>query len=78
MKETVEARAVKIAARIMQAAGLCRYDSVEKCRRAKVDERTCDKCIRAWLLSKARSELRVKEERRQCINRYRFSGWNAI
>ena len=27
-KETVEARAVKIAARVMQAAGLCRYDSV--------------------------------------------------
>lgn len=58
MKETVEARAVKIAAKVMQAAGLCRYDSPEKCRRVYVDETTCDKCIRAWLLSKARQELR--------------------
>lgn len=31
--ETVEARAVKIAAKIMQADGLCRYDDVDKCRR---------------------------------------------
>lgn len=58
MKETTEARAVKIAAKVMQAAGLCRYDTVEKCRRVHVDEATCDKCIRAWLLSKARQELR--------------------
>lgn len=50
MNETVEARAVKIAAKIMQAAGLCRYDSVSKCRRVYVDESTCDKCIRSWLL----------------------------
>ena len=28
MKDTVEGRAVKIAAKIMQAAGLCRYDDV--------------------------------------------------
>ena len=30
MKDTVEGRAVKIAAKIMQAAGLCRYDDVAK------------------------------------------------
>lgn len=30
MKDTVDSRAVKIAAKIMQADGLCRYDSVEK------------------------------------------------
>lgn len=57
-KETVEARAVKIAARVMQAAGLCRYDSVEKCRRVFVDEQVCEACIREWLLSKARKELK--------------------
>ena len=57
-KETVESRAVKIAARVMQAAGLCRYDRVEKCRRVYVDEKTCNKCIESWLLSKARKELR--------------------
>ena len=57
-KETVEARAVKIAAKVMQAAGLCRYESAMKCRRLYVDETTCDKCIRAWLISKARNELK--------------------
>ena len=62
MKETTEARAVKIAAKIMQAAGLCRYDSATKCRRVYVNESTCDKCIEAWLLSKARKELKAKKE----------------
>lgn len=63
MKETVEGRALTIAAKVMQAAGLCRYDSPEKCHRVYVDEATCDKCIKAWLLSKARKEL--KREARQ-------------
>ncbi|MDD2956384.1 MAG: hypothetical protein PHD67_08730 [Oscillospiraceae bacterium] len=57
MAETVEARALKIAAKVMQAAGLCRYDTVEKCRRGYVDDTTCDQCIREWLLSKAKKEL---------------------
>ncbi|MDE6518132.1 MAG: hypothetical protein K2L18_09860 [Acetatifactor sp.] len=61
MKETVDARAVKIAAKIMKAAGLCRYDTPAKCSRISVDEATCDKCMRTWLRSKARKEL--KEER---------------
>lgn len=58
MKETVESRAVTIAAKVMQAAGLCRYDTPEKCHRVYVDETICDKCIKAWLFSKARKELR--------------------
>lgn len=57
MKDTVEGRAVKIAAKIMQAAGLCRYDDVTKCHRLYTDETTCDACIRRWLLTKARKEL---------------------
>ena len=57
MKDTVDSRAVKIAAKIMQADGLCRHDSVEKCRRVYVDEATCERCIRAWLISKAKKEL---------------------
>ena len=57
-KKTVERRAVKIAARIMQAAGLCRYDSLEKCHRIYVDEKICDKCIESWLLAKAKKELK--------------------
>ena len=58
MKDTTEARAVKIAAKVLQAAGVCRYDTVAKCRRVYVDDTTCEKCIRAWLLSKARQELK--------------------
>lgn len=56
-KDTVDARAVKIAAKVMTAAGLCRHDSVDKCRRVCVVEGTCDECIRSWLLSKAKKEL---------------------
>lgn len=55
--ETVEARAVRIAAQVMQAAGLCRYDNVSKCHRVNVTEADCDKCIERWLLSKARREM---------------------
>lgn len=55
--ETVEARAVKIAAKIMQADGFCRYDDVDKCRRVYVTEETCERCIRSWLLTKAKVEL---------------------
>lgn len=56
--ETVEGRAVKIAAKVMQAAGLCRYDTPDKCRRVYVDESVCDVCIKKWLLAKARRELK--------------------
>lgn len=55
--DTVEKRAVRIAAKIMQAAGLCRYESAAKCRHVYITEKTCDKCIEAWLLSQARKEL---------------------
>lgn len=55
--KTVEGRAVEIAAEIMQAAGLCRYESIDKCRRVFPDEAACDACIKRFLLSKAREEL---------------------
>lgn len=58
MPETVEARAVTIAAKIMVAAGLCRYDDLDKCHRLYVDESTCDKCVRSWLITKAKKEMR--------------------
>ena len=59
--QTVEARAVKIAARIMQAVGLCRYGSLDKCRRRHVDEETCDRCIEVWLIAKAREEMKEEQ-----------------
>lgn len=61
MKETVETRAVRIAARVMQAAGLCRYESPMQCRRIYTDDRTCEKCIRDWLMAKARKEMKKEE-----------------
>lgn len=60
MKETVEARAVEIAARMMQAAGFCRHESPMQCRRVCTDGKTCEKCIERWLLNKAKKELEAK------------------
>ena len=54
----VSRRAVKIAARVMNADGLCRYDTVDKCRHHYPDDATCEKCIEKWLLAKARKELK--------------------
>ena len=51
-------RAVHIAATVMDAAGLCRYESPRQCRRTWPPSReTCVKCIENWLISKARKEL---------------------
>ena len=60
MDKSVESRALKIAAAIMATAGLCRYESYTKCRRVYVDEIVCENCIRAWLIAKAKREM--KEE----------------
>ena len=62
MLETTEARAVKIAAKIMQTAGMCRHESPMQCRRVWTDDKTCEKCIRAWLMAKARKELKKEAE----------------
>ena len=58
--DTVEARAVKVAAHIMQAAGLCRHEHpATQCRKVCVpNEIDCEICIRNWLLAKAKAELR--------------------
>ena len=59
--QTVEARAVKIAAVIMQRDGLCRYEN--GCRRVwPPEESDCVRCIERWLLAKARKELRKEKK----------------
>lgn len=59
MKETMERRAVHIAAVIMQRDGLCRYESGTDCKKVyPPDEDDCVKCIERWLLSRARQELK--------------------
>lgn len=57
-QQTEERRAVHIAAVVMQAAGLCRYDSYSKCRRYDPTDDACVDCIEKWLLAKARQELK--------------------
>ena len=49
-------RAVHIAAVVMQAAGLCRYEDFGSCRRLNVTDDVCVKCIERWLIDKARWE----------------------
>lgn len=56
-KDTVEGRALKIAAQVMTNAGICRHESALKCRRIEVNPTICDECLRKWLLTKARKEL---------------------
>lgn len=56
--ETVEARAVKIAAKAMVADGFCRHgDQEEECSRGYLGGEMCERCIRAWLMTRARVEL---------------------
>ena len=57
MSESVESRAVKIAAEIMVDNGICRYGSPLKCRRVYTDEKICGKCIEKWILTKARKDF---------------------
>ena len=61
MKDTVETRALKIAAAVMQEAGLCRYEKAAQCRRLYISEKTCEECIRKWLITKAKKELRMEQ-----------------
>lgn len=64
--ETVEERAVKIAAKVMVADGLCRREDPEGCNRGYLGSNTCERCIRAWLMMKARVELaREAKEKRE-------------
>ena len=58
MKETIERRAVHIAAVVMQAAGLCRYEAPAQCRKVwPPDDDGCVRCIEKWLLSRAKKEM---------------------
>ena len=60
MKDTIEKRAVKIAAQLMQAGGLCRYDTPLKCQRLTVSPSICNRCIEQWIMKKARAELKAE------------------
>lgn len=63
MTEAEAKRGLHIAAVIMQAAGLCRYDTYKKCRRFDPTNADCVDCIEKWLLAKARQELKREAEK---------------
>ena len=57
-QDKINDRAVKIAAKIMQREGLCRYDNATKCRKVLLpSERDCIGCIKRFLIGKAKREL---------------------
>ena len=58
----VDHKAVEVAAKIMQYLGLCRHSSRDECKKENKNGAVCERCIRNWLRSKARQELR--EERK--------------
>lgn len=57
-KAEIDARALTIAAAIMAAAGLCRYEVPDKCKHLYANNEICAKCIKAWVKNKAKQELR--------------------
>lgn len=60
--KTVEGTAVHVAAVIMQAAGLCRYEGRVECRRVwPPSEDDCVKCIERWLIAKAKRIIREEQ-----------------
>lgn len=61
MNETVERRAVHIAAVILEVAGMCRYDSPTKCRRSYPSSEDCVKCMERWLLNKAKKQMQKEQ-----------------
>lgn len=62
MRETKEQRAVKIAAYLIRELGDCTHGDASKCRRMSQDDQMCEKCIRNFLLRKAKKELNENKE----------------
>ena len=60
-QEAILAAAVQIAAKTMQAAGLCRYNNpVKDCEKEyPPDREVCDRCIEGWLMAKAFAVVRA-------------------
>lgn len=60
IEEAVEGRALRIAADILAAAGLCRHEERGMCAKWRKNEGHCgcENCILRWLKRKAREELK--------------------
>lgn len=61
-QDKINDRAVKIAAKIMQQAGMCRYGSASKCRKVYPPSTAdCAGCIKRFLLGMAKKQLEREE-----------------
>lgn len=58
----VDHKAVEVAAKVMQYIGLCRHNSRDECKKETTGGVICERCIKNWLLSKARKELKEEAE----------------
>ena len=52
--ENLELLALEVAARVMEAAGLCRHESRDLCRRKLITKPVCEKCLAEWCLNRAK------------------------
>ena len=69
-KDKVNERAVRIAAKVMMRAGLCRYDSPMKCRKVlEPNEGDCIGCIKRCLIGKAKAELEREAGTKSTVRR---------
>lgn len=69
-KDKVNERAVRIAAKVMMRAGLCRYDSPMKCRKVlEPNEGDCIGCIKRCLIGKAKAELEREARAKSTVRR---------
>lgn len=53
--ENLELLALEVAARVMEAAGLCRHESRNLCRRKLITKPVCEKCLAEWCLNRAKA-----------------------
>ena len=66
MQETEERRALVIAAQLMQEMGCCKYERGSlKCRRTYPTDEDCRRCIKNWLMAKARRELKREQSKKK-------------
>ena len=66
MQETEERRALVIAAQLMQEMGCCKYERGSlKCRRTYPTDEDCRRCIKNWLMAKARLELKREQSKKK-------------
>ena len=62
----LERRALEVAARVMEAAGLCRHRDRAKCQRLTRSPEICEKCLAAWCMTKARKLTKEEKDHALC------------